>query len=231
LHSDIRIFQIEVGVGLLLAALSSLGFLTYPIVGWGMIGIALLLMIHGIWAIVMKKQSDDEQIVIHTASNSSPAVTTTGDNSPVTIQGSFNSGRQTDISTILWVKRPGGPRFRLSPGVHRGKLLCTFQIDGTPAPGGVEAKWVGAGIDMDWATPMHENVPSGASYQKYQMKSVSMNPAPPQDEVAFEVRFYLEDGLHGGKWLWPLKQHPKGHWDLIANEGSGVFQPRLEDTW
>lgn len=146
----------------------------------------------------------------------------------------YQAGRDINVNpdpptAIPWVKRAGGPQFRLHPGINNGELICSFQIEATPQPGGVEARWVGAGTDDDWATPMPENVPAGAAYKKYQMKSVAMGPNPPSDEVAFMVRFYLEDGLHGGQWRWPLVQHQKGHWNLETHKGSHVFQPRLED--
>lgn len=134
--------------------------------------------------------------------------------------------------TIPWPVRSGGPQFRMSPGIDAGRLLCQFQISALRAPGGVEARWVGAGTNTNWTTPMPQNVPRGANHLSYQMKPVDMKPNPPNDEVAFEVRFYLDDGQHGGKWVWPLHQHEsKGHWILDADKGSGVFQPRTGDTW
>ncbi len=84
---------------------------------------------------------------------------------------------------------------------------------------------------MDWTAPMPGNVPAGASYQTYQMKATEMAPTPPADEVAFEVRFNLEDGPHYARWVWPLHQHEsKGHWILDSHLGSGVQQPRAEDA-
>ena len=114
---------------------------------------------------------------------------------------------QENKPEIPWRNRPGGPMFRMNPGIDKGRLLCSFHITAEKIPGGVEARWVGAGTDMGWVEPMPENV-SG----KYQMKPVPMNPTSPTDEVKFEVQFYLEDGLHGGQWIWPLQQHEKGHW-------------------
>jgi hypothetical protein len=75
---------------------------------------------------------------------------------------------------------------------------------------------------------MEENSPD-----RYQMKAVQMSPVPPQDEVIFEVRFYLDDGVHGGKWIWPIKQQAKGHWEgeWGRGKGSGLQQPRLEDAY
>lgn len=125
-----------------------------------------------------------------------------------------------------WNVRPGGPTFRMSPGISAGQLLCEFLIQGTPLPGGVKARWVGAGTSEIWKTPMAENKPG-----KYQMKGESMSPEPSFDEVTFEVKFFLEDGEHGGRWHWPLEQHPKGHWSIEAQKGSHIFQPRPEDTW
>ena len=132
---------------------------------------------------------------------------------------------------LPWTERAGGPCFRLFPGIYKNELLCEFRVEGSPPPGGIEARWSGAGTSHDWTMPMPENVPSGAAYRKYQLKAVPMSPMPPRDSVTFEVRFNLEDGLHGGRWIWPIIQHPKGHWVLLAHEGSGVFQPREEDTW
>ena len=147
--------------------------------------------------------------------------------------GNINVGTipQSPQPAIPWINRPGGPQFRLSPGTHQGRLLCSFRVDADPMPGGIEARWVGAGTDTLWTEPMCDNVPPGATYRKYQMKPAEMSPSAPTDEVTFEVRFYLEDGQHCGKWTWPLHQHEKGHRILDAHEGSGVSQPRLEDTW
>lgn len=140
---------------------------------------------------------------------------------------------QLPQSTIPWPVRPGGPQFRMNPGIHAGQLLCQFQVSAaSPAPGGVEARWVGAGTSTNWTTPMPQNVPRGGNHLSYQMEAVNMEPSPPNDEVAFEVRFNLEDGQHCGKWVWPLHQHESnGHWILDSEKGSGVFQPRTGDTW
>ena len=134
-------------------------------------------------------------------------------------------------SAIPWINRPGGPEFRLYPTVDGdGRLLCSFRIDATLPPGGVEAKWTGAGTDMDWTKPMQQNVP--ANYREHQMKPASMSPSLPQDKVTFHVRFYLEDGLlHGGYWVWPLNQQPGERWELAPEHGSGLRQPPLDQTW
>jgi hypothetical protein len=127
---------------------------------------------------------------------------------------------------ILWTVRNGGPQFRLSPGIHQGNLLCQFQITATEMPGGIQARWVGAGTEHDWSTPMRENRPGG-----FQMKGVPMSPMAPIDQVSFEIRFNLDDGPHGGRWTWPLRQREKGQWELEGHLGSHVFQPRDEDAW
>jgi hypothetical protein len=134
---------------------------------------------------------------------------------------------------IPWPNRPGAPQFRLDPGIEAGRLLCEFRISGaSPVPGGVEARWVGAGTNMNWTRPMPQNVPVGANYQSYQLKAVEMKPTPPDDKVVFEVRFNLDDGQHGGRWVWPMHQDAsKGHWILDADKGSYIHQPRLEDAW
>ena len=142
-------------------------------------------------------------------------------------------GGQGERPLIPWPGRPGAPQFRVSLGIHKGELLCEFEISyASPAPGGLEVRWLGAGTNMDWTTPMLGNVPSGASSQRYQMKPTAMMPTPPSDEVTLEVQFNLEDGLHGGRWTWPMRQHEsKGHWTLDSHLGSGVFQPLAGDAW
>ena len=134
---------------------------------------------------------------------------------------------------LPWTRLAGGPVFKLSPGVDsQGGLLCTFQIEGDPSPGGVEARWTGAGVSMDWVRPMNENVPPGSRFREYQMKPVQANPASQSDTVSFEVRFYLSDNLqHVGRWSWPLAQHPRGAWILEPGKGSGGSQPKDEDAW
>lgn len=116
----------------------------------------------------------------------------------------------------------------MSPGIdpQLNAMLNNFSVEAPVQPAQIEARWSGVGIDMDWVTPMPQN-----QVGKYQMKPVRMNLTAPEDTVAFEVRFYLDDGQHGGKWQWPMKQHPKGHWVLEAHLGSHVHQPKPEDVW
>ena len=149
------------------------------------------------------------------------------------LRGQSPSAEGHDRPFIPWPTRAGAPQFRMHPGIDKGKLLCEFVIsNASPAPGGLEVRWLGAGTNMDWTTPMPGNVPRGVSSQKYQMKSTEMTPAPPADDVTLEVRFNLEDGLHGGRWTWPIHQHEtKGHWILDSHLGSGVHQPLAEDAW
>ena len=116
----------------------------------------------------------------------------------VNIGRSDEAPGESDSPVIAWPKRAGAPQFRMSPGIHEGRLLCEFRISGaSPAPGGVEVRWLGAGTNMDWTKPMRENVRRGSTSQKYQMKPTEMNPTPPADEVTIEIRFNLDDGLHG----------------------------------
>ena len=134
-----------------------------------------------------------------------------------------------------WLDRSGGPQFdRLHPGrdgIDSPVLLCEFEIDADPQPNRVEARWVGAGTESIWVSPMREASNKGATYRKFQMKPTRMNPNSSTEEVKFQVRFMLVDGEHGGSWTWPLVKHQKGHWDLQADQGSGVRQPIREDTW
>ena len=141
-------------------------------------------------------------------------------------------------NTPRWYKRAGGPSFRLSPGIDNsrgglGRLLCSIRIsDASPSPGGVEVRWRGAGTEMDWIQPMRDNAPADARQMKFSIKPVTMNPKAPGDHVTLEIRFNLDDGQHGGRWTWPLQQHEtKDHWIIDSHEGSGVLQPRPEDTW
>ncbi len=144
----------------------------------------------------------------------------------VNIGPSDESAGGSDLPVIAWPNRAGAPQFRMNPGVHEGRLLCGIRIsDASPAPGGVEARWLGAGTNMDWIAPIR-----GAD-QEYEMKPADMTPTPPADEVTLEVRFNLEDGPHGGRWTWPMQQHEKGHWILNSHLGSGVHQPSLDDAW
>ena len=134
-------------------------------------------------------------------------------------------------SQTPWPVRAGGPEFRLSPALHRRdlKLDCSFQITAQTQPGGVEYRWLGIGIDTDWATPMKENEPG-----KYQMKGVSLDPDPNLEEniVTLEIRFWLEDGKqHGARWNWPLRPRGDGAWELRQELGSKVFQPLDDDWW
>ena len=168
----------------------------------------------------------------------------TGDQSPniesegdVTIKDSFNVS-EPKKALLPWYQRAGGPVFRLGPNIDNstsggGRLICGITIsDASPTPGGVETRWIGAGTEMDWKSPMRDNTPPAATHLKFSMKPVEMNPTPPNDEVALEIRFNLEDGQHGGRWTWPLRQHPdKGHWVLDSHLGSNVRQPLPEDTW
>jgi len=164
-----------------------------------------------------------------TIGDKSPTINTSGGKSPVQISNSFNTILAPESPALLpWTERAGGPQFRLSPSVHQGRLVCDLRIDNaSPVPGNVEARWSGAGTGVDWVKPMLDNVPRGVTYQKFQMKPVPMAPRAPSDQVVFEVRFNLEDGPHGGRWTWPIRQHEaKGHWILDSHLGSGVHQPK-----
>ena len=134
---------------------------------------------------------------------------------------------------VLWPDRAGAPQFAMRPNIHEGRLLCEFYVlHASPAPGGVEAKWLGAGTNMDWTRLEPRSVPRDPSSQKYKMKPTEMAPTPPSDQVMLEIRFNLEDGPHGGRWTWPMHQHEsKGHWILDSHLGSGTNQPSLDDAW
>jgi hypothetical protein len=84
---------------------------------------------------------------------------------------------------------------------------------------------------MDWVKPMVQNPRPGVQLG-FQMKSVPMNPVQPVDEARFHVRFYWDNEQHGATWVWTLVPHStKDTWEFDYKRGSGVGQPRLEDTW
>ena len=126
-----------------------------------------------------------------------------------------------------WLRRPGAPRFHMHPGINLPRqLLNRFEMQADVTPADMQARWVGPGINMDFVAPMRQNTPN-----QYRMKGVQMEPEGTEDTVTFEVRFWLEDGEHGGRWKWPVLKHSKGHWEFHTELGSGVNQPKPEDTW
>lgn len=137
-------------------------------------------------------------------------------------------GQQTAPQVLQpWLRRPGAPRFRMHPGINPPRqLLNRFEMQADVTPADMQARWVGPGINMDFVAPMLQNTPN-----QYRMKGVQMEPEGTEDTVTFEVRFWLEDGEHGGRWKWPVLKHPKGHWEFHTELGSGVNQPKPEDTW
>jgi hypothetical protein len=137
-------------------------------------------------------------------------------------------GQQTAPQVLQpWLRRPGAPRFRMHPGINPPRqLLNRFDMQADVTPANMQARWVGCGINMDFVTPMPQTTPN-----QYQMKGVQMEPEGTEDIVTFEVRFWLEDGEHGGRWKWPVLKHSKGHLEIHTELGSGVNQPKLEDIW
>ena len=49
-------------------------------------------------------------------------------------------------------------------------------------------------------------------------------------EVVFNVRFWLDDGEHGGYWVWNIRKGHRGQWEFDHSQGSGVRQPPIENT-
>lgn len=148
----------------------------------------------------------------------------------------YAAGRDININTpptqpqIPWIRRAGGPKLRFHPGFDGriSKLSCSFQITAQMQPGEVEYRYRGLGTDTEWRRPMEENSPG-----KYQMWDIQLSPNTNRDDnaITLEVRFWLEDGQHGGRWIWPVKARGNGVWDLKQELGSHVFQPRDGDWW
>lgn len=156
-------------------------------------------------------------------------VISAGDNSTI------NIGETSRHELPSWIRRPGCPVFLMSPGTDfpNSRVLCTFYLDTPSQPASVEAKWSGPGINMDWVTPMLENLDRGRPNRTgYQMKPINFNADSSDNvEMRFSVRFWLDDGEHGATWIWPMQLGVRHHWQFNHKKGSGTGQPHLDDTW
>jgi hypothetical protein len=199
---------------------------------WPALIVCVLFFLISLGLLVWPNNEEERRPTQLTSGPTSPIISTRGNQAPIRIENSFNVEVAGKAQPPSWLERAGGPHFSMSPGIDQGRLICQFRISNASlAPGGVRARWVGAGTTMESIAPMLENTPPGATYQKYQMKPIQMMPTAPTDEVTFEVQFNLEDGSHGGRWTWPLRQHEKGHWILDGHLGSRTNQPSTEDAW
>jgi hypothetical protein len=127
-----------------------------------------------------------------------------------------------------WPLRPNCPQFRISlagPEPINGSVTVTT----SEMPSEIEVRWVGADVATKWIKPKPDGVANNPHVKKFHLPPVTIPRENEYETVTFEISFYLSDGKHGGRWNWPLRKHPKGHWDLRADLGSGVFQP--EETW
>ncbi len=219
-----------------IGAPGALGFLIAALQGgdnanllWLGAAVCGVVALGGIGGWLLTRDSDLEPRQSSTGSQS-PNIYTHGEHSPVNV----NINAPPPL-TMHWLDRPGGPQFRLRPGIENREtpsLLCEIYItDANPMPGGLQARWIHPSIEMDWTTPMRANT-SMRGARKFQMKPIEVTPTPPEDSVTFEVKFNLEDGEHGGRCTCPGGQHDqKGHWITEQHLGSHIFQPRREDAW
>lgn len=216
--------KIQLSVGFLLAALGAVGLITGTLAATilGLIGSVLLLYAFYEW--LRKRGQTNARPELSSEPETRTVVSQSAvDGDVITAGGDVVVHKTPPAPPVIpWPKRPGGPVFMMSPGIDNGcgHLLSQFQIRAQTMPGGVEARWVGGGTNSDWQAPMPENRPG-----HFQMKGVAMNPKRPVDEVSFEVRFYLDDGLHGGRWTWRLHQHEKGYWEMPRG-AEDVGQPK-----
>jgi hypothetical protein len=217
-------------------AMGALGFVIAALQGGGKVDllwlgavISAVVAFGGIGGWLLASDSDSQPRQSSTG-NQSPNVYTQGENSPINVN--INAPPQFKMH---WLDRPGAPQFRLESRIDNREgatqLLCEIYItDANPMPGGLQARWVHPGIEVDWTTPMPANT-SMRGARKFQMKPVQVIFTPPGDSVTFQVKFNLDDGEHGGSWTWPVRQHEKGHWIMDQHLGSHIFQPGKEDSW
>mgnify|MGYP001615922878 CR=1 FL=1 len=148
----------------------------------------------------------------------------------------FAAGRDLNINALPvqpqtpWIFRAGGPQFRFHTSFQgrEVRIDCSFNVTSQLLLN-YEYRWLGLGADTDWERAMAQNQPGS-----YQVKSATLHPDLDSDDnaITLEIRFWLEDGqLHGGRWQWPVKARGDGVWELRAELGSHVFQPRDSDWW
>ena len=132
------------------------------------------------------------------------------------------SGGGDGAPSALWASQPGAPQFRLEPTANRlpdGKtvrLLMTFtQTGGREVEASLRARWRGAGIDAEYATPLVD-----IREHTYQTKAVLADPEQTSDpaidaqHVGFELAFDLGGVERHCLWVWPLFQERDGRWSL-----------------
>jgi len=139
---------------------------------------------------------------------------------------------KSKVGEDFWLE-PGAPEFRVDPGPHEPtaetvKLLMTFrQTAGDEVKPVIE--WSGANVDPCSPQMMPENQRPGARYQKYQLKPALARPAPPEDEVAFDIRFRWQGATRQYRWRWPLYIREKGIWGM-NNTAENVLEPAERTT-
>jgi hypothetical protein len=134
-----------------------------------------------------------------------------------------------------WWNEQGAPEFKLhlsSTKFVEGSLQINMQFNQVSGeePGGLRARYFGAGIQMDWVQPMRGNVP-----RKFQMKPVTaMARVPAEDsrvatgEVGFELRFRWNGIDRTIGWIWALLDQSHQGWHLppdANNQGPTFYTP------
>lgn len=214
-------------------AMGTLGFLIAALQGggkpdllWLGAAISAVVLFGGIGGWLLTTEKDDSLRQSSTG-DQSPNIYTHGEHSPVEVN--INAAPELKLH---WLDRPGGPRFSLSPGIEQNptRLLCELYVDERTPIGNPQARWRHSSIEIDWVRLM-DSPTARRGWRKYQMKGAQVVLTEPADEIAFEIQFYLDDGVHRACWIWPVRQHnDRGAWTVDGHLCSGVSQPRKADT-
>ena len=135
-----------------------------------------------------------------------------------------------------WWRHPQAPQFHLDPGLEHladnrtVRLLMTVQQQaGVDVEASLEARWRGAGIEMEFTRPWLD-----VRERTYQVKPVVADPLAATDtsidseHISFEVRFEWAGGPRHCRWIWPLVQEHNGRWMLDA---AGSNSATLAERW
>lgn len=127
------------------------------------------------------------------------------------------------LAGIPWHRRPGAPKFRISPGIDGQRFLVHIELVGGTEPGDLTAGWaVNAGAEVH---PMLMPQP-GSTWSRHAKPATCEWPEGAAELVAhLRLRFVTPEGEHGYHYSFPLEQHRKGHWLLQSHEGTTVHSP------
>jgi hypothetical protein len=136
-----------------------------------------------------------------TKGDQSPVVQT-GDGSPVSISGGFNTTNTVpaQVPQLPWYQQGGAPQLTCdNPEIdERGKLPITFHLTGTPPPVSLSGKWEGIVDAMEWITQTlgdqgQRIIEYPSDPTKFTMRGTAPNLA--SDGAIFRLRFYWGDGF------------------------------------